>query len=73
MHDFTRPVDVLDECAYKIAFLYDFITQPIARTENPFLSNDGAQGLSLILYEIKQAMFKATTIIVEQRQKTREV
>lgn len=67
MHDFTRPVDVIYECAYKIAFLSDFFSQPLAPKSEPYLSGDGCQGLSLVLSEIKETLNQATTAILEQR------
>lgn len=66
MFDFSRPVDVLDECAYRIAFLEEFFTQPIAVNETPYLSNSGAQGLSLFLCDIKTAL-TTTSDVLSQR------
>lgn len=60
MQDFSRPVDVIGECSYKIAFLSDFFTQPLAKNENTFLSEPSCQGLALILFEIREALDKAT-------------
>lgn len=69
MHDFSRPVDVIGECGYKIAFLSDFFTQPLAKNENTFLSEPGGQGLALILCEIKADLDKATDKIIELYQR----
>lgn len=59
MKDFTRPQDVLDECAYQLAFISDFFTQPIATNDHVWISDDGAQGLALFLDEIKTNISKA--------------
>jgi hypothetical protein len=70
MKDFTRPHDVLDECAYQLAFIADFFTQPIAVNDHVFISDDGAQGLAMFLYEIKTNISHANDVLLTRIRQT---
>lgn len=71
--DFTRPVDIIDEAACRVAFLSDFFSQPLAPKSEPYLSGDGCQGISLILRDINEMLTKSTDAIVAQRRIQKEV